>query len=142
MDLDPCDMGTQAEVGSAAAEGHVIVWSASQIELVGRGTERAGIAVGRSVVHDDLLTRGDGHATDLGVAFRSPAHVHDGAYPPKQFLDRRQKPGIEVLRQPCQLFRMGEEGVEAARDQIAGSVPSGVDEQEEKEVEVEDLELV
>ena len=82
------------------------------------------------------------HAPQLGVALRGPAHVHDRAHPPQQLLDRGREPRVEVLGEPRQLLRVGEERVHAAGHEVARRVAAGVDEQQEEEVEVDDVELV
>src|SRR3546814_2371427 len=58
--LDARDVRTEAELRTAATEGHVVVRRAAQVELV-RPVEHLGYAVGGAVVHDHPVALRDRH---------------------------------------------------------------------------------
>src|SRR4051794_18546948 len=66
VQLQPGQVGAQAEVRPAAAEAQVRVGVAEDVELLG-AVEDLGVVVGRAVEDPDALARGDLHPAELGV---------------------------------------------------------------------------
>src|SRR5262249_5984807 len=85
----------QAEVGAAGPEGALLVWRARDVEAVGI-REVLLVSVGGDVPHRDLLALLHVYTGERDVTRDGPPHVHHGARPADDLLDRRRA-------QPCKV---------------------------------------
>ncbi len=134
-DLHAGQVGPQAEVGTPATEGHVVVGGPPDVERVRIGEDRL-VPVGRDVPEDDLVPFGDLLVADHHVGGGCPAEVHDRGDVAQHLLDRggQERPvGLQALP----LLGMVEEGHHGARDEVAGGLVAGHGQQQEEEVELE-----
>ena len=134
-DLHAGQVGAQAEVGAAAAEGHVVVGGPADVEPVGVGEHRL-VPVGRDVPEHDLVPFGelliaDGHVGD-GLA----AEMHDGGHVSQHLLHGggEERP---VRPEALPLVRVVEEGHHGAGYEVPGRLVAGHRQQQEEEVELE-----
>src|SRR5205807_2142256 len=82
-------------------------------------------AVGRAVVHDDLVAAVDGRAGQLAVTRRRTPHVHDGADPADDLLDGRWQQTAQAGLQSLSLVGMLEEREQAAAQAVPRPVAAG-----------------
>src|SRR5205814_9952006 len=93
-----------AEVHATAAEGHVIVRRARDVEGV-RIWEGVFVAVGAGVVEDDLVALLDRYTPHLGVLGGRAPEVVDRTAPAEHLLDGRV-PEARVVAEALRLIRM------------------------------------
>ena len=116
------------------AEGDVRVGVAADVEAIGVGEHRL-VAVGRCVVDDDLVARGDLLAGELGVLGGGAAELDDRRGVPQHLLDRgRDEP--EIGPQPRELAGVAGQRQQGVGDEVAGGVVAGDDQELEEAVQV------
>ena len=135
LDLGAGEAGAEAEVLAAAAEGHVVVGRAADVEGV-RVLEHLLVAVGGGVVHDDLVALLDRHAADLGVACGGAPEVVDrrcpsGASPPRRCPRATGRRGGARAWSGCSM-----QGEHRVVDEVPGGLVAGDDQRDEEEVEL------
>src|SRR5262249_24177537 len=87
VDLEPGEVGADAEVRTAATEGDVVVRTAVDVEDVGI-RELVGVPVRSRVPERDFVSVLDGDTSDLGVPGGGAAEVVDGTDVAEHLLDR------------------------------------------------------
>src|SRR5436190_16943607 len=88
LDLEPGQVGAEAEVDAAGAEGHVQVRVAADVEAVGV-VEDLLVAVPGGEPGGDLVALADRLAAEREIACRGPPEVVHGSRPAQDLLARR-----------------------------------------------------
>src|SRR3954452_3060907 len=126
LDLEACERGAEAEVGSEP-EGDVVVRRAGDVVALGI-VEVLRVAVRRRVHQDHLLALADRLATDLVVAVGHPAHVEHRCDPADELLDRHGHVG--TVAEQLVLLGSRRELEDGAGDDRAGGLRAAVEQQQ------------
>ena len=76
--FDTRELCTKTEVGPCRTEGHVMIWSPSDIKSVGIGKDR-GVTIRGAVVERELVSCFNLLSTYVGRFLRGPSHINDRA---------------------------------------------------------------